>query len=554
MPSALPPLPYLRALKFAAAALAAGAVLWLTAGPSLEVTAGDLEGAAFAATRAAERGWVDELLPADYLPTLVVETPCRLESPPTWGSAAFAAFRAGDDAALARLAGDHPESWLPPLLASELLLSRGERSRALESLRRFTQGRTYEYLAGQALLREDDQRAMIHFWHRYAYLQHETKSRDSKTFWQSFKNPIGRVKVLAACGRSDLAADAPSWAEHPLRAPGCSRTSLTSFDLYNNLLVAYLEVPGFTETEKRRQAELSRRYADAPEENPWQAALERAKVSESGDREGFVWALSNAERLLRDRRANGLGLPTHAELALNLAQLADEAAPLVPQLRRPLRRQIGELVEKAASAGGQHPGVAAGLARLRLLHQVETGMAGAVPLPPDASTELRDAAARIAWTSARRADPAALEALLDSDEAPAELGDEGRSWLAALHRDAAAAIAAGAPAEAPAGQRVQVAERARQALGREPAPAELKELEKGLPFSNRFSLRLGSLGPRSVLALFAALLTGVLFYFVENELRFRQYLYTSFYRREAAAIASADASANAREAEGSARR
>lgn len=501
-----------------------------------ELTPELLGGAGWSATRGIERGWVDQALPADYLPALVLEPPCRLENAPEWSAAAFAAFRGQDEKVLAELAADHPGSWLPPLLLSQVLAERGAEPRALDVLRRFAAGPGYRRLAESRSLPVDDQRAMIHFWHRLAYLQHQTNSRDTRLFWQSLKNPIGRVKVLSAAGAAGLPKDAPTWDEHRLYPPGCSSARLTSFDLYNNLLVAYLEVPGFQETKKSREQEFARGYRDSAEQNPWQAALERARQQELGRREGFVWAISNAEKLLRDRRANRLGPPENAHLALNLALLASEAAALAPEVREPFWQQIGNLIDQAAS-GPATADFGAGLARLRLLRQIELpGVGGILPSPPAAGAAVTDTIARVTAAAAVRRDPAAILAILDGEKKLPELGEAASAWRTALRQDVAAAIAARVPPSASPSAREAAVEEARRVLRGASPPRELSELEASLPLAARLGSGWGGAPFRLFASLLAAAVLFLLWHLAERELLCREYLFTSFYRREAERI------------------
>lgn len=539
MSPALPKSPLGTVLIVVVPVAVALAVFFLLAAGPLELSPELLGKADFVATRQLERGWVEDVLPADYLPTLVVETPCRLEDPPAFAGEAFSAFRASDEVALADLASENSGSWLPPLLFSELLLRRGEKARALQVLLNFTRGSRYKYIAENSYLGPDDQRGMIHFWHRFAYLQHETSTRDPKLFWQSLKNPIGRVKILSNSGQSELPKDAPTWDEHRLRAPGCSATKLTSFDLYNNLLVAYLEVPGFEESERKRQVEFTRRYNDRPADNPLLAALQKAKTREIGRREGFVWAISNAERLLRDRAANGRGLPAHSHLALNLALLSSEAVQLVPELRRPFWKLIGELMEQAAG-GEVSPEFSRGLTRLRLLRQIESGQGGPVPMPAnlgqggEASGEsFAEILARVNAATAARRDVGTTLALLKGDGEPEGLGPAADDWLAALRQDVAAALVAQLPEDASAAERQETSRQARRILGGEAPPPGLEALEDTLPFTTRMAASLRSNTGRFLLATLAAAFVFLLSWWLERELRYRKYLFTHFYRREA---------------------
>ena len=520
-------------LRLLLPASAAILVFWQLGGGALELTPELLAGASWDATRQTERGWVDQALPADYVATLIVEPPCRLDNAPDWAASAFASFRAKDETELADLAAGHAGSWLPPLLWSQLLIEKGALPRALEVLRRFASGPSYKRLAESRHLPIDDQRAMIHFWHRFAYLQHETNSRDGKLFWQSLKNPIGRVKVLSATGAAGLPKDAPTWDQHRLYAPGCSSAALSSFDLYNNLLVAYLEVPGFQESKKNREQEFARAYRDKPEQNPWQVALERARAERLDGREGFVWAISNAEKLLRDRRANRLGPPEHAHLALNLALLASEAAALAPEVREVFWQQIAGLIDQAAG-GPAAPEFQSGLTRLRLLRQIELGREAPAP-PPGAEAALQETIARVGAAGAIRRDSAKTLEALDG-ESPPELGAVAGEWRQALRQDVAAAIAGAIPDSAPASLREQAAVQARRVLHGAPRPDALEQLEKELPLSARLGTGSSSLPVRLLLSLLAAAAVFALWFFLERELLFRSHLFTNFYRREAERI------------------
>ena len=131
MSARLPRPAWLAWLRYLLPVAAALLVFFLLGAGEAELPPAMLAKSPFAATRGVERGWVDRALPADYVATLVVEPPCRLDDPPAWSSAAFAAFEAKDEPALSRLAADHPGSWLPPLLWSQLLLESGARPRAL---------------------------------------------------------------------------------------------------------------------------------------------------------------------------------------------------------------------------------------------------------------------------------------------------------------------------------------------------------------------------------------------------------------------------------------
>jgi hypothetical protein len=521
----LPTLPWLRAARFVVPILAAAIFFW-TGFERVAIDAKTLGDASFRATRHVEKAWLDRALPLDYLSVLVVETPCLGGRLSSLEDRALTAFHGRDDGTLARLGAEDGSSWLPALLRSELLIERGEAARALEVLREWSRQSAYERMALRLDLPIDDQRALIHFWHRFAFLQHQTNSRDQKLFWQSLKNPIGRVRMLSRGGQTELALGTPTWDRHPLPAPFCSSTKLSSFDLYNNLLVAYLEAPGFSETARRRQAELARPYDDRPEVNPVLAALRAAETTEVESNEGFVWALSNAERLLRDLRINRRGLPDHGQLATNLALLIAEAERFLPAQRQDLLGLVAELTEKAAARASSLPEIQPMVERLEALLLIETASAAA---PSSSRAELGP----IINAVALRRDPAALETWLQGKTEP-ELGEEGARWQEALRTDLAAALAQNALAqESSSAARGVAARQARALLRGAQTPAELIALEAGLPFSARWRSAFASTGGRAFLALLLAGALFVLLFVLERELAFRHYLLTSFYRREA---------------------
>ena len=236
-------------------------------------------------------------------------------------------------------------------------------------------------------------------------------------------------------------------------------------------------------------------------------------------------------------------MPAHSHLALNLALLSSEAVQLVPELRRPFWKLIGELMEQAAG-GELSPDFSRALTRLRLLRQIETGQGGPVPMPAnlgqggeasgEASGEsFAEILGRVNAATAARRDVDATLALLKGEGEAEGLGPAADEWLASLRQDVAAAIVAQLPEDASAAERQEASRQARRILGGETPPPGLQALEETLPFTTRMAASFRSNTGRFLLATFAAALAFLLSWWFTRELRYRQYLFTHFYRREA---------------------
>ncbi|MEM1204335.1 MAG: hypothetical protein AAGN66_13975 [Acidobacteriota bacterium] len=533
--------------------LLAGAAVFLAltpAGGDLRSAAADLDGRTFERARAVERDWIDQAFGAHYSLAPPVQAPCPeglTGVPRSLRTSVRNAMGSPSDDALAQLTAQYPDAWLPPLALAHRLLGEGKNAAARRELATLYGRSKFQRLAGGSRLDDEELRAAIHVLHALGYAQMETNSQDPGYFWKLVKNPIGRVRLLSEGGGTDRRRGTPTWSKHRIRAPGCATGNgpvLTSFDLYNNLIVAYLVTPGFQESPARRDREFRRDYSDPLDENPLQHLLRRAVERHLGDREGWVWALSNAEVLLRDRRANGQGPPEDSRLSLNLASLALQAESLIEdgevELEQALWRQVEVLtVAAGASALPEDPKVAAALGRLRLLVAGRNGDA----LPRDA------ASLRTRWNDPQRGAADAAEAAVFarsgsdglaaalSGEVPDPLGKRSAAWLEALRRDAAGAVAAGALSEADAGLRAREARRARRLLADAEAPRALGELEATLPWGPRLkqmaSVAGRSLPSRLAAALAVAALVWLAVRRVALELRFRKALWTSFYRLEA---------------------
>ena len=551
--------PLLRVLPWILAAAAFAGVLWLVR--SLPPDRVDVAGALARGTvgtayvGAVERSWIDDAFPELWLPAPVTELPCPTGVRPTPAGAlriseALAWVGEGrlDDALteLAELDARDPESWTAGLALGMLLAREGRLGEAETVLASLYGRRTVQATVKQAVEAAsrnrpgsgppaDEVRGAIHLLHAYGYVLIATH-RDGDALWLTLKNPIGCAKLLALRGETDRLRRLPAWDEHRLAAPGCRPGvhGLSTLDLYNNLIVGYLDHPGLRETPERRQREIARDYDDPPRENPLLAVL-RGAAADAGTRESWLWAVSNAERLLRQRRVSAVGELRNPRLAYNLAALMESALPASPPAAAAaLRRQKNALLELAFEGRGgvlpgQVPELNRALARLRLLEAVRAGAAPA--LPDEIAADLDDAQRRtvfaVSEALARRADP---EGWLR-----AARSGEGTAWRRASRTDLAAALARRG-AEAPRAQRGWWARAAGSVLaGRDEVPAELAELRRELGLRWRISPRrlLASWAAAAVVGGLAGALAWILGTWLAVELGRRRDLFTSFYGHEA---------------------
>lgn len=498
----------------------------------------------FAHTQELEERWIGDAFEPVYLLAPVATPPCAGSVNGLPGDVKSATARARDsENDLAAVHERHPNHWLPALALANLQLRNGRSVDAERVLER-TYQRGIRDMLNRRYLSADESFGLIHYLYALGHVQLRNNSADSTYFWQLMKNPIGQIKPLANGGRTDLPPRSPTWRKHRIRAPGCSfqEDDLTSFDLYNNLLIAYQREP-FSDTKERRETEFHRDYKDPPHVNPLLAALARAKVELIATDEARVWALSNTERLLRERYHVGEGPPDDARLALTMAQIMVDAEPLVPQAARDaLWRQIAEVAESAAARRSdvtdrEQPRLDAGVARARLLAAVHgappSSAVDAAGLTDDQRRTLR----RVLLAIDQRLDrerrdallagaPQALEALRDG------LDDGADGWLERLRRDASEALAR-AGLDAGPEERVALAWTARRLLQGTAAPESLEELNAQLGAWQH--VRHWSFSPpgRATFAALATLLAGLVLLWFARQMILRKALFTSFYRREA---------------------
>jgi hypothetical protein len=577
------------------AAPSAEGVLPLPAGPP----------AVTRALTALERAWVDSDLPATYV---VASHPQPLWCPEalvpprrwswqrrSWQADVLAAWRRRDTQALIRARDEHRREWLPALALADRRL----RERDLDAAEAaFTHLRDVAlkdrlYLAGRAAERlrvledegqpltgtervDDALLATIYVQHVIGSLRLERNLAGAE-LWDPLKRAIGSAKLVLLVRHGDVLTER----QRALPAPGCAdEGALHTHDLYNNLIVAYLKAQDFQPNDKGRTRELARKYSARTEplaHNPWFAALRllqnqgpfAAAVSNAAGssarpasvpsadaiaREARLWALSNAERILRTTQGRTPPYPDDARLCTTLAQATEAALDDLPaeapaELLEALDPHVLALtqharVHVAQLDAAQQARAAQAWARLALLAAVRTG----------AVERARQALAPGTgdWTQAQQATVALLEQTLplrhDAQAlarevlpAPADaaslarpvLPDEPRAqaWRSAARSDLAASLAHAA-AQVRARERPRLAAQARALLQPgDDTPVELRDLENSLGVLRLLDGHTQTLLAGTLLALLAWLATRWLLL----QLRARHDLFASFYRLEALA-------------------
>jgi len=502
-----------------------------------------------------ERRWIDEALPAVFVPTLSGSLPCieKLETVAPALRAEIAQTLAPNRSRLQRL-GDlyarNPESWLPGLVLGDVLLQEGrfaEADRVLsDTLRRpSTQASIRSILSAgdQATGGPPDEEvmAMIHLLHAVGYVR-LTQNLAGPELWSALRTPISCSRLIGA-RRAEFAMPVPPWVELKIPAPGCAPTasSLSTYSLYVNLLVGYLANRDFIETEDRRMAAFSRPYRDPPEDNPMLAALRRVSEEWDPNREYLVWAISDAERLLRERLMNGQGLPRDPHLSLNLALLMDSVAEVCPTLAvRTLMEQRDGLAHSARAGRRQVPPrqrqmFDRGLARLEFIEasrrgrRIQVGWSD-LALPPEQQEAFAAVEATLQVRSNLR-DWAKVILEGGENDFRDKLGRRRIAWLAASRQDLTTLLA-GLAANRQESERRDILRLARNfRKSGDPQIAGLSELDNVFDFTFDTPAMKG--WPK---ALVSAVLAGVIAWLFTTwltlQIRDYQETATSFYRLE----------------------
>jgi hypothetical protein len=292
-----------------------------------------------------ERRWIDEALPEVYLPSPVGPPPCldglRTVSPALREEIKGAlAPQPPDLHQLSGLQLNHRDSWLPGLVLGNVLLREGriiEADRVLtETLRR----ESVQVSLRSVLLADkegtggpptEEVLALVHLL-QAAGATRIAQHLSGPDLWWALRSPLAGAHLIGSRRENGLAISLPAWFEVPLPSPGCPEDGreITTYALYNNLIVGYLQNRDFVELEDRRLTAFARPYRDPPKENPLYSILQRLAGEWDPDREYLVWATSDAERLLRARLLSGMGLPRDPRLCVNLAQLLDRLDTVCP--------------------------------------------------------------------------------------------------------------------------------------------------------------------------------------------------------------------------------
>lgn len=518
-------------------------------------------------TSAVEEAWVSEVFEPRYLPSPPGPLPCTETLRTVFGSlrTEVESQLMGAQAeprrvavTLEELSSRNPWSWLPPLTAANLYLRAGDEAAAERVLDRYLGSAAGALMIERARAGRgggqvpplEEVLAAIHLLQASAYVQIERSTISEDRLWRDLKNPIGYVRLL---GRrrmlpigSSAAADSP-WQGVPLPSPGCRPTeeSLNSRDLYNNLIVGYLRVPGFGD-EDTRDREFARDYKASPAAHPSLVVLERVKREWQPEREAWVWALSNAERILYDLPwgRGPEGIVVEPWLALNLAQLLESARAVAPDsAEEALESQIHVLIEVARRrredvGPAQAPDFHSALTRMALLDAVRSG--DIEPLPNVVLAELNETEREVALAVTAAVETRTLPKrglAIAIGEADSGFGRGDATWRRAAREDLAATLALAGIGGEKTDRRVW-ARRARSVLrlGDE-VPPELEAVEADLGFGWNIPSYVRSVLTHPVVAFAAALLAAFLGFFVGRylgeELRRRRSLFTSYYRLEA---------------------
>lgn len=379
--------------------------------------------------------------------------------------------------------------------------------------------------------------------------------------WVSLKNVIGSVKPLSRRRLLGTTRGDPAWSRLLIAAPGCTRTpgkpSLSSYDLFNNLIAGYMRGK-FSGTNRDRDREFARPQKNYPGalHELLLAQTKRAR-SNGWENEAQLWALSNVEQVLDWR------MPDDARLAYNSVQVIDwwtnaERCPAdvcTPALMTGIRSHRDELIGQALRrrnvTAEQQSAFARGMVGMLASSTIDrvrvSGEIAQLRLWLTASQQ-RTLDDLLAADAARLALPRQLFAPKTDEEnaEPAELphaklGPRAGRWYDAAMTDVAAAAARWASTRAPREQRAAIVA-IRQLLGPAEAPPELVELEKKLSRTARIRLRLSASKTfwKMVATLLGALLAFVLLWIVVH-VREWQLLRVSLYNIEHDHLAGMDA-------------
>jgi hypothetical protein len=224
--------------------------------------------------------------------------------------------------------------WLPVLTLAVLYAQHNQDMAALQILERYLAAS-----ARQALIErlkqnqdksEDTRIYMIHLLYMNALLRLKTQQyhRDH-LLWNGLKYPIRFSRQLGLIPTSN---------KQPIQTPGCpyNANDLTTYALYNNLIVGYLKTQNFKASEWQWQKECKRQYG-APPLNPMFPILDELCSGNIEMETYWEWTISNAEELLTMAPT-----PPDSLLSFNLMLLIDS-------LLKQHGNQLTDEVQKALS-------------------------------------------------------------------------------------------------------------------------------------------------------------------------------------------------------------
>ncbi len=492
-------------------------------------------------TAEVERGWVSEGFSSEYLVAPVGPMPCPAVAdavPPyqrnTIREAIAAATQSDEDVRIEQLAAISDSASGNLLVAQMLATALIEAGRYPEAERVLTQAleRSQE---DETIIRaarvntslDLDDRAVstvIHVHHALGVARLSQSS--SEPPWVSLKNVIGSVKPLARRRLLGTTKGEPAWSRLRIAAPGCTPGSntraLSTYDLFNNLVVGYMRGK-FTGTARDRGNEFSRRKKTYPSgvHRLLLAQVDRARADE-WQNEAQLWALSNVEQVLDFR------MPDDARLAFNSVQIIDwwtapERCPAdvcTAELKSEIAKTRDQLVEQIFRRRNvddeQRGPFARGAVRMLATSSLDRARVADAAramrewLPPAERGTLDDL---LNADAARRALPRYLfapqseEEEKEGEEPPfAKLGPRADKWRAAAMTDVAAVAAKWAAQRPPNEQRAALIA-IRHLLRGADAPQELKDLEQHRSWLDR--LRMRAVASRVWWALIATLIAAL---------------------------------------------
>jgi hypothetical protein len=325
----------------------------------------------------------------------------------------------------------------------------------------------------------------------------------SEVPWKALKNVIGSVKELSRKRLLGTVRNSNTASKLLIPAPGCApgAASLSSYDLYNNLIIGYMRRTDYADTDRARQKELDRGSKTYPGAvyQLLVAQRERAK-KDDWKNEAQLWALSNAEQVLDWRR------PDDARLDFNIVQLLDWwtsadhcGDACTPELRTRLRSVEDELVDVALRrrnvAPEQQREFALGMTRLvAQSHLDRAKIASDLEvlrgwLPPEKAQTIDDL---LNAEKVRSMLPQwVVDPQPDAEPPFHKLGRRADRLRAAALNDFTAAAATWA-AGRPAIEKRQVLVAGHQLLGTAAAPPELQQLEDVLPLGERLAVTMSA--------------------------------------------------------------